>query len=193
VKASKAVNIGLTLLVLVAIVALYRWTPTQQDIQQPVAVNGEVGKPVHTPRFDLTVNGVRTSKKLRVPRTTPDRDTLSDFVVIDATVKATKEPIHIGKVEIRTSDGVTYLGSDRSGLQDADLTGFQFAPDIPAHGSFVVEMPADQLPGAVLLVTEKQFFTELEPQATIPLGVKKDQLAGLQKDVAILPSTTDLS
>ena len=68
-KARKVVNIGLTFFVLVAIVALYRWTPTQQDIQQPVAVNGEVGKPVHTPRFDLTVTGVRTSKKLRVPRT----------------------------------------------------------------------------------------------------------------------------
>lgn len=192
-KARKAVNIGLTLFVLVAIVALYRWTPTQQDIQQPVAVNGEVGKPVHTPRFDLTVTGVRTSKKLRVPRTTPDRDTLSDFVVIDATVKATREPIHISKVQIRTSDGYTYLGSNRSGLQDIDLTGFQFAPDIPAHGSFVVEMPADKLPGAVLLVTEKKIFTDLEPQATVPLGVGKDQLAGLQQDVAILKTTTDLS
>ena len=191
-KTRKAVNIGLTLFVLVAIVALYRWTPTQQDIQQPVAVNGVVGKAVHTPRFDLTVDGIRTSKKLRVPRTKPDRDTLSDFIVIDATVKATREPIHLGKVQIRTSDGVTYLGANRSGLDDIDLTGFQFAPDIPARGSFVVEMPADKLPGAVLLVTEKQFFTEMEPQATIPLGVKKDQLAGLQKDVAIL-TTADAS
>ncbi|WP_112247756.1 hypothetical protein [Kribbella monticola] len=182
----RIVNVGLTVFVLVAIIALYRWTPTQQDFQQPVAVNGVIGKPVHTPRFDLTVDGVRISKKLRVPRTTPDRDTLSDFVVIDATVKATKEPIHLGKVQIRTSDGYLYLGSNRSGLQEADLTGFQFAPDIPARGSFVVEMPADKLPGAVLLVTEKPFFTELEPQATISLGVKKDQLAGLRQPVAVL-------
>jgi hypothetical protein len=183
------VNVGLTLVVLVAIVALYRWTPTLKDIQQPVAVKGAVGKPVHTPRFDLTVDGIRISKKLRVPRTTPDRDTLTDFVVVDATVRATREPIHLGLVQIRTSDGVTYLGANRSGLDRADLTGFQFAPDIPARGSFVIEMPADKLPGAILLVTEKKIFTDFEPQATIPLDVKKDQVAGLRKDVAILTST----
>jgi hypothetical protein len=187
--ARKLVNVGLTLVVLVAIVALYRWTPTLKDIQQPVAVKGAVGKPVHTPRFDLTVDGIRISKKLRVPRTTPDRDTLTDFVVVDATVRATREPIHLGLVQIRTSDGVTYLGANRSGLDRADLTGFQFAPDIPARGSFVIEMPADQLPGAILLVTEKKIFTDFEPQATIPLDVKKDQVTGLRKDVAILTST----
>jgi hypothetical protein len=92
-------------------------------------------------------------------------------------------------VQIRTSDGVTYLGANRSGLDRADLTGFQFAPDIPARGSFVIELPADKLPGAILLVTEKKIFTDFEPQATIPLDVKKDQLAGLRKDVAILTST----
>lgn len=188
----KLTNLGLALLVLVAIVALYRWTPTKQDIQQPVAVNGVVGKPVHTPRFTLTVDGVRTSKKLRIPKTVPDRDTLSDFVVIDATVEATREPMHIFGVQIRTSDGFTYLGANRDGLRQVDLTGFEFAPDIPARGSFVVEMPADKLPGAVLLVTEKSIFTEMEPQATIPLGVEKDQLAGLQKDVAML-TTADAS
>jgi hypothetical protein len=32
---------------------------------------------------------------------------------------------------------------------------------------------------------EKPFLNDLEPQATIPLGVSKDQLAGLRKDVAI--------
>jgi hypothetical protein len=187
--ARKLVNVGLTLAVLVAIVALYRWTPTQKDIQQPVAVNGAVGKAVHTPRFDLTVDGIRISKKLRVPRTTPDRDTLTDFVVIDATVKATREPIHLSLVQIRTSDGMTYLGANRSGLDQVDLTSFQFAPGIPARGSFVVELPADKLPGAILLVMEKKILTDMEPQARIPLGVKDDQLARLRKNVAILAST----
>jgi hypothetical protein len=187
--ARKLVNVGLTLAVLVAIVALYRWTPTQKDIQQPVAVNGAVGKAVHTPRFDLTVDGIRISKKLRVPRSTPDRDTLTDFVVIDATVKATREPIHLSLVQIRTSDGMTYLGANRSGLDQVDLTSFQFAPGIPARGSFVVELPADKLPGAILMVMEKKILTDMEPQARIPLGVKDDQLAGLRKAVAILAST----
>lgn len=182
----KLVNIGLTVLVLVAIVGLYRLTPSQKDFQQPVAVKGVVGKAVETPRFELTVEGVRISKKLRIPRTTPDRDTLTDFVVIDALVNATREPIFLQKVEIRTDDGTTYLGANRSGLRAADLTGTQLAPGIPVRGSFVVELPADKLPSAILLVTEKMIFTELEPQATIPLDVKADQLNSLRQDVAIL-------
>jgi hypothetical protein len=181
----KLLNYGLVLLVLVAIIGLYRLTPTQKDIQDPVAVNGVVGKAVKTPRFELTVKSVQVSKKLRIPRSAPDRDSLSDFVVIEAVVKATREPIHLNKVSIKAADGTTYLGADRSGLGDVDLTSFQFAPDIPARGVFVVEMPAGKLPGAVLQVMEKAFLNDLEPQATIPLGVSKDQLAGLRKDVAI--------
>jgi len=182
----KLLNVGLVLVVLVAIVGLYRLTPTQQDIQQPVAVKGIVGKAVKTPRFELTVRDLQISKKLRIPQSAPDRDTLSDFVVVDAVVKATREPIHLNNVSIKAADGTTYLGANRAGLDDVDLTGFEFAPDIPAHGAFVVEMPADQLPGAVLQVMEKAIFNDLEPQATIPLGVKKDQLDGLRKDVAIM-------
>jgi hypothetical protein len=178
-------NVGLVLVVLVAIIGLYRLTPTQKDIQDPVAVNGVVGKAVKTPRFELTVKSVQISKKLRIPRSAPDRESLSDFVVIEAEVKATREPIHLNKVSIKAADGTTYLGADRSGLDEVDLTGFEFAPDIPARGAFVVEMPADKLPGAVLQVMEKAIFNDLEPQATIPLGVEKDQLAGLRKDVAI--------
>jgi hypothetical protein len=185
VSARKLANFGLVLVVLVAIIGLYRLTPTQKDIQDPVPVNGVVGKAVKTPRFELTVKSVQVSKKLRIPRSAPDRESLSDFIVVEAEVKATREPIHLGKVTIKAADGTTYLGADRSGLQDVDLTGFEFAPDIPARGVFVVEMPADKLPGAVLQVMEKPFLNDLEPQATIPLGVSKDQLAGLRKDVAI--------
>ncbi|WP_020392920.1 hypothetical protein [Kribbella catacumbae] len=187
----KVLNVVLVIVVLVAIIGLYRLTPTQQDIQQPVAVKGIVGKAVKTPRFELTVRGVQVSKKLRVPRSAPDRDSLSDFVVVDAIVKATREPIHLNKVSIKAADGTLYLGANRAGLNETDLTGFEFAPDIPAHGSFVVEMPADQLPGAVLQVMEKSIFNDLEPQATIPLGVEKDQLDGLRKDVAILTAADE--
>jgi len=182
----KALNVVLVILVLVAIIGLYRLTPTQKDIQEPTAVKGIVGKPVKTPRFELTVRGVQVSKKLRIPRAAPVRESRSDFVVIDAVVKATREPLHLNKVTIQAADGTRYAGANRSGLREVDLTGFEFAPDIPAHGSLVVEMPADQLPGAVLQVMEKAIFNDLEPQATIPLGVEKDQLDGLRKDVAIL-------
>ncbi|NEA31879.1 hypothetical protein [Streptomyces sp. SID13031] len=181
----KGLNAGLVLVVLATIIAVYRLTPTQQDIQDPTPVNGIVGKAVKTPRFELTVRSVQVSKKLRIPKSAPDRESLSDFVVVDAVVKATREPMHLNNVSIKAADGTTYLGANRAGLEEVDLTSFEFAPDIPAQGSFVVEMPADQLPGAVLQVMEKAIFNDLEPQARIPLGVQKDQLAGLRKDVAI--------
>jgi len=170
-RARKLVNVALTLAVLVAIVGLYRFTPTQKDIQEPVAVNGVVGRAVKTPRFELTVEAVRVGRKLRLPGSSKDRDTLSNFVVVDAVVTATREPIHLASVRIVGSDGVTYLGANRSGLDQVDLTGFEFAPDIPVRGSFVVELPADKVPGATLQVMEKAIFNDLEPQPTIPLGV----------------------
>ncbi|HEY9337769.1 MAG TPA: hypothetical protein VIQ79_25225 [Kribbella sp.] len=166
----KLLNAGLTLAVLVAIVGLYRLTPTQKDIQDPTAVKGIPGRVVHTPRFDLTVDDVRAGKKLRIPRSTPDRDSLTAFVVVDATVTANREPMHIFDVRIRSADGVTYLGANRSGLDQVDLTGTEFAPDIPVRGSFVIEMPTDKVPGATLLVMEKSMLNDLEPQVTVPLG-----------------------
>jgi hypothetical protein len=182
----KLVDTVLVAVVLVAIVGLYRLTPTPKDFQQPIAVKGVAGRAVHTPRFDFTVEKVRISNKLRVPRTTPDRDTLTDFVVIDAVVTANREPIHLQKIGIRAADGTTYAAANRSELNRSDLTGFQFAPGIPVRGPLVFEMPVDQLPGATLLVLEKQIFNDLEPQATIALEVARDQLAGLREDVAIL-------
>jgi hypothetical protein len=183
----KLLNVGLTLAVLVAIVGLYRLTPTQKDIQEPTAVKGIAGRAVHTPRFDLTVDDVRVGKKLRIPRSTPDRDSLTAFVVVDATVTANREPIHIFDVRIRSADGVTYLGSNRSGLDRVDLTGTEFAPDIPVRGSFVVEMPADQVPGATLLVMEKSIMNDLEPQVTVPLGPDTPTL----EDVVSLTAASD--
>ncbi|MFF0338198.1 hypothetical protein [Kribbella sp. NPDC004875] len=183
----KLLNVALTLGVLVAIVGLYRLTPTQKDIQQPTPVRGIVGRAVKTPRFDLTVDDVRVGKKLRIPHSTPDRDSLTDFVVVDATVTATQEPVHIQNVRIRSSDGVTYLGANRSGLDQVDLTGSEFAPDIPTRGSFVVEMPADKVPGATLLVMEKSILNDLEPQVTVPLGEDAPQL----QDVVTLSAASD--
>lgn len=168
----KLTNVALTLAVLVAIVGLYRLTPTQKDIQEPLAVNGVVGRVVKTPRFDLTIEGVRVGRTLRLPGSSKARDTLSNFVVVDAVVTATREPIHLASVRIKATDGVIYLGANRSGLDRVDLTGFEFAPDIPVRGSFVVEVPADKLPGATLQIMEKAIFNDLEAQATIPLGVE---------------------
>jgi hypothetical protein len=183
----KVVNAGLTLAVLIAIVGLYRLTPTQKDIQEPVAVKAIVGRAVKTPRFELTVEDVRVGKKLRVPHSTPDRDSLTNFVVVDAVVSATREPIHLSSVRIKASDGTTYLGANRNGLEEVDLTGFEFAPGIPARGSFVVEMPAGKVPGATLQVMEKAFLNDLEPQATVPLGPASPEV----KDVVDLSPASD--
>ncbi|MFI5736428.1 hypothetical protein ACIA49_40305 [Kribbella sp. NPDC051587] len=167
----------LTVAVLVAIIGLYRLTPTQKDIQDPTPVNGIVGRAVDAGRFKLTVDAVRVGKTLKIPNSAPDRKTPTSFVVVDATVTATQEPIHLNRVQIRSSDGITYLGANRSDLDRVDLTGFQFAPGIPAHGAFVVEMPADKLPGATLQVMEKSIMNDLEPEVNIPLDVKSPDVS----------------
>ncbi|MFB6720319.1 hypothetical protein ACFCV3_09180 [Kribbella sp. NPDC056345] len=173
----KLLNGALTLVVLVAIIGLYRLTPTQKDIQDPTPVNGAVGRAADAGRFKLTVDAVRVGKTLKIPSSSPDRKTQTSFVVVDATVTATLEPIHLNWVRIRSADGISYLGANRSGLDRVDLTSFQFAPGIPARGSFVVEMPADKLPGATLQVMEKSIMNDLEPQVNVPLDVKAPEVS----------------
>jgi hypothetical protein len=102
-------------------------------------------------------------------------------------VVAQREPIHVGFVRIRAADGVTYLGSNRNGVDDASLTGAELAPDIPVRGSFVVEMPADKVPGATLLVMEKAILNDLEAQVTVPLGDDQPPV----KDVVTLTTASD--
>ncbi|WP_328988680.1 hypothetical protein OG394_20875 [Kribbella sp. NBC_01245] len=165
----RVIDIALTGVVLVAIVGLYRLTPTKADFQQPVQVNGTAGKVVQTPRFEITVEAVRVGKKLKVPRTRPDRETSTSWVVVDAIVTARQDPMHLGSVFIRNTDGVQYRATNRNAISRVDLTGFEFQPGIPVRGSFAIEMPADQLAGARLEVIENGVFTALEPQATIPL------------------------
>jgi len=177
VTGRKILNGVLTLAVLVAIIGLYRLTPTQRDIQDPTPVHGVAGRAADAGRFKLTVDGVRVGKTLKIPNSAPDRKTQTAFVVVDATVTATQEPIHLNKVQIRDADGVTYLGANRSGLDRVDLTGFQFAPGIPARGAFVVEMPADKVPGATLQVMEKAIMNDLEPQLNISLGDRTPEVS----------------
>ncbi|GAA0599508.1 hypothetical protein HPO96_21920 [Kribbella sandramycini] len=172
----KVLNGVLTLAVLIAIVGLYRLTPTQKDIQDPTPVNGVVGRAVETPRFTLTVDGVRVGKKLRIPRSSPDRESRTNFVLIDATVTALREPMYLKRVRVLTADGVAYLGANRTGLDQTALSGAELAPGIPVRGSFVVELPADKLPGATLQVMEKSGFNELEPEATVPLDVETPEV-----------------
>ncbi|HWD77584.1 MAG TPA: hypothetical protein VG497_01835, partial [Kribbella sp.] len=62
-----------------------------------------------------------------------------------------------------------------------------FSPDIPVRGSFVVEMPADKVPGATFLVMEKSILNDLEPQVTVPLGKEAPKL----EDVVTLSNASD--
>ncbi|MFC0629223.1 hypothetical protein [Kribbella deserti] len=182
----RVVNVALTVVVLVAIVGLYRVTPTQGDFQQPVQVNGAFGKVVETPRFTLNVEAVRIGKRLKVPRSRPDRETSTSWVAVDTIVTARREPMYLGTVRIRTKDGLQYNATNRKSISRYDLTGFEFQPDIPIRGSFVVEMPADQVAGAQLEVIESKTFTAFEPQATVPLeNVPSEQPVVELKEAAV--------
>ena len=67
-----------------------------------------------------------------------------------------------------------------------ELSDLPLAPGIPAHGSFVVEMPVERLVGAELEVVPDANIYGLEPQLTIPLGVAADRIGGFTSDVVAL-------
>ena len=176
-RARRLVDATLTVAVLAAMVALHAGTPTVDDFQSPVEVRGAVGEQARLPRLALTVSGVRVGQRLSVTGTPAPLTTATSFVVVDAVATAREQPLTIDRVSVRSSDGARYLASRRAGYQGQELTDVALAPDIPAHGSFVIEMPADRLPGAELEVVPDTNIYGLEPQLTIPLDVSADHVA----------------
>lgn len=167
-RARRIADLGLAAVVLAAMITLHRTTPGPNEFEQPVEVNGSLGRTVRTPLFDLTVDKVRAGKELDVPKYKDDLTTATDFVVVDAIVTATRKPILLGTVRVRTEDGDMYLASERKGFDRGDLGSSELAPGITERGSFVIEMPADKLKGSRLEVIESS-ADRFEPQATVPL------------------------
>jgi hypothetical protein len=186
VRARRVVDAGLTVAVLAAMIVLHASAPTVDDFQAPIEVNGAVGEETRLPRLALTVSGVRIGPRLTVPGNPAPLTTATTFVVVDAVVTARQKPMSIDRVSIRAADGTRYLAPGRNGYEGQELSDVALAPGIPAHGSFVIEMPADRIAGAELEVVPDANIYGLEPQLTVPLDLSSDRIAALTSDVVAL-------
>ena len=165
-RVRRVVDAGLTVAVLGAMIVLHAGAPTVDDFQAPIEVSGAVGEQVEVPRLALTVSGVRLGTRLAVAGGPATMTTATTFVVVDAVATARQKPMSIDRVSIRSTDGTRYLAPGRSGYEGQELSDVPLAPGIPAHGSFVIEMPADRLAGAELEVVPDVNIFGLEPQLT---------------------------
>ncbi|HVX44763.1 MAG TPA: hypothetical protein VHC49_12795 [Mycobacteriales bacterium] len=159
-------------IVLGLVVLAHNTTPDKGDFLQPVTVAAGSDDVATTPDFAITVDAVQTGGTIAVPSLTSDEKTRLGssigWVVVTVTADATKSPISLLGMRIKTSDGRTFLASRRDPLSEVDLGTAALSPELPVRAQVAVEMPASAVPGA-RFEAAKSSFQALEAVAAVPL------------------------
>lgn len=163
----------------VAIVAVQRATPSVDQRYGPIVSRGRLGEQVDTTAFRFRVDRVRLAASIRM---TDDfgfvRDPISTsgvWVIVWATVVATREEVAIQGTRLRASDGTEY-SVNSSIFSTLDKTPLQ--PGIPMYGPMLFEIPKDRLAGAWLAVRQHsgdaRALDTLGPAIDVDLGLSAE-------------------
>ncbi|GAA1258535.1 hypothetical protein GCM10009677_06600 [Sphaerisporangium rubeum] len=177
----------------VAIVVVQRATPSVDQRYGPIVSRGRLGEQVDTTAFRFRVDRVQLATSIRM---TDDfgfvRDPSSTsgvWVVVWATVVATREEMAVQGTRLRTPDGTEYLANS-SIFSTLDKTPLQ--PGIPMYGPMLFEIPEDRLAGTWLAVRRHsggaRALDTLGPAIDVDLGLSAEYAARLVADAP--PSLT---
>lgn len=156
---------------LVALVAANRLVPTYDQKMRPISTSDEIGGPVRTRSFDITVDHVSVGHELAEKDGIGDRPIRTDglWVLVWADLTATDRPVMLDTAYLRTADGHRYDTSDRMEIGALDQTGTE--PGLTRHGAIGFEIPPAQLAGAKLVVAPAAGENRLGPEADVDLGL----------------------
>jgi hypothetical protein len=147
------------------------------DLMPAFVTEGEVGKVVTTRSFKVRIDKPFVARELVVRELSfgdPKQLTTGGvWLVVPAAVQPQLEPLQFDGATIQAKSGKTYASSGR--LPDTFQPGAHGAsPGIAFLGSWVFEIPPEEIPGAKLLVSEGLGEAVLESQARIDLGAGAD-------------------
>lgn len=158
--------------VLGLVVLAHKTTPDKGDFLQPVTVAAGSDHVATTPDFAVAVDSVTTSDAIEVPSLGSEGDTrltsTVGWVVLTVTADATKSPISLLGMRIKSRSGTTYLASRRNPIPQVDLGTALLSPELPVRAQVAVEMPKSQVPGARFEAAQS-YFQALEAVAAVPL------------------------
>lgn len=143
----------------ILLIAMQRTTPTYDFLTGPVPVSGISGETVEARTFTIQVDRVEFARRLTFgsPGFEKTRDTGGIWAIVTATLAARDGTVSVAGVEWEGPTGTRYAPTERIlGVQSL-LTLQALQPGLPVRGWFVFEVPADQMQGAVLRVSQARF------------------------------------
>ncbi|WP_017590183.1 hypothetical protein [Nocardiopsis ganjiahuensis] len=169
----------LCLVLVVATLVLQRFQVADHEVVGPITSSGEHGEVVATDEFTVEVTDVRLADTVTdTAHLEPETvEANGVWVLVGASVTATRSPIRATRVELEMADGTTY--SESTWFQSAISGSTEFATALPTHGTFVFEVPEDRLDSPSLLLTHTdRGGARLAAQASVDLGIDADDLEG---------------
>ncbi|MGH9163256.1 MAG: hypothetical protein ACRD2X_25110 [Vicinamibacteraceae bacterium] len=159
-----------------------RHHPNLDANQAPFPSRGRVGDTVRGRDFALVVERVALARRLELApgygKTSPERrDTGGIWLLILARLDGLHAPVTLGAAHLRAVDGTEYASAgDRLPYGYGLLASETAAPDMPARGLLVFELPPGRLAGAVL-VASREPIPALDSTVEIDLGLRRDDAA----------------
>ncbi|MBP0578045.1 hypothetical protein J8I29_01875 [Labrys sp. LIt4] len=165
----------------VAILALLHWTtPGYAVLTGPIEIAGRQEAPAETAEFSLKVDKLILSELLVFQRygKKVERGTGGIWAVITADASATHRTLLLAGVALRAASGRIYMQSPRVDGMSQLLSGKELQPGLQQRGLFVFELPADELPGAELVISREAF-----PRLTSQLAMSLNEGSAIRRTV----------
>lgn len=181
--------------VLAAIVWMRKHEPGYGERIAPVRVAGEAGERVVARDFAVTVDvaGLRVARRLSAPsphlfdESRAEIGTPGVWLVVPARVETLQAPAFVSAL-VRSRDALSYQssGSDRPKLPAVNLDTRIVAAGLPEDGAYFIELPADRLEGARLLLFRGSTPASNDAMVDIDLGIDAARAAALLQGAATL-------
>lgn len=143
--------------------------PHYADLTAPIPVDGGMRDKVHTRSFDVRLDKVVFARQLKTKQFGQEKlvTTSGMWAVVTTNLTATDTSTRVADGTWQGPTGLRYHQTERLGYR-SDMPPHGVDPGLERSGLFVFEIPPDQISGARLLISARQ-FGPLDAQARISL------------------------
>ena len=157
--------------------------PHYADLTAPIAIDGAMHDTVHARSFDVRLDKIVFARALKTNQFGQQKllTTSGLWAVVTTNLTATAASTTVADGTWQGPTGLRYHQTERLGYRP-DMPPHGVDPGLEKHGLFVFEVPPDQISGARLLISARQ-FGPLDAQARISLDEVKTGADGKPADV----------
>jgi hypothetical protein len=169
-------------LAVVALFAAAMWIksqeiPLQHAATAPIGPTGRVGEIVENRLFSIKVEKYEVARSVMSGGSIFGGDGKKEvktdhiFLIVYASVRASREPLSPSKPKLKTRAGLTYNESDR--VRSAGDLFRVYQPQMWYRTAIGFELPKDQLEGARLVIDDTKIINLLPAKVAVDLGIDR--------------------